>query len=82
MKKEKDKVEITEETKNAFQWLLSELFESLILLTLGHDDIAEEKLTKVLLFSKQNGITECSMALEEDIDKEGLINLINKFKQD
>jgi len=72
--------EISDETKNAFQWLLSETWETFILASLGEYDNIEEKLARVLLFATSSGITECSMALEEDLDKEALQALINNFK--
>jgi len=75
------KHEINDETKDAFQWLLSEMWETFILASVGEYDNIEEKLAKVLLFATSNGITECSMALEEDLNKDSLQELINKFNQ-
>lgn len=73
---------ISPEIKNTFQWLLSELWEVLILSSIGEYDYIEEKVEKVLLFIKEHGISESSMALEEDINNEALVNLVNKFKQE
>jgi len=75
------KKKVPEELKNTFQWLLSEMWEVFILSSLGEYDGIEEKLGKVLLFARKQGITEISMSLEEEISDEGLLNLINKFKQ-
>ena len=72
--------EINDETKNTFQWLFSELWETFILSSLGEYDSIEEKLARVLLFATSNGITECSMALEEDLNKDALLSLISNFQ--
>jgi len=71
--------QITDETVETFHWIFSELWTIFVLAKLGHYDEIDEKLEKVLLFLKSSGINEVAMSLEEDLDKESLVNLINQF---
>ena len=72
---------IDQETIDTFHWTFSEIWNIYILARLGYHDMIEEKIEDMLTFLKENGITESIMSLEEDLDKEALVNLINKFKK-
>lgn len=74
-----DKQDLSEEVLNTFHWILSEYWDILVLAKLGYHDMLEDKMEALLGFLKANGITEESMSLEGDINKEALINLINQF---
>ena len=72
---------IEQETVDTFHWIFSEIWNIYILARLGYYDMIEEKIERLLLFLKENGITEAAMSLEDDLNKESLISLINKFKK-
>jgi len=72
---------LDESTLNTFHWLLSEMWDVLVLAKLGYYDMIDDRLERVLLFLKENGITESAMSLDGEINKEALVNLINKFNK-
>ena len=76
-----EKSELDEGTINTFHWLLSELWNVLVLAKLGYYDMIDEKLEQVLVFLKENGITESAMSLDGELNKDALVDLINKFNK-
>ena len=71
---------LNNEIGNTFQFLISELWNTLVLSSIGENDMVEERLIKVITFLKEKGITEEVMALEAPISKESIVNLISTFK--
>lgn len=73
-------MKIDEPTKDTLHWLISELWKAFILSKMAHLDMLEDELERIILFIKKQGISEVSMALEEDISIDGINNLIKQFK--
>jgi len=73
--------EVKPEVKNTIQWLISELWEALVLSSIGSSDLIEDRLLKVITFLKSQGITETTMALEDEMSDESIKKLLEQFKK-
>lgn len=69
------------ESKNFITWLISEVWDIFIESQCGYYINVEDKLKNLILYLRDQGISEKSMSCLEDISDESLMKLFDLFNE-